>query len=654
MQDQNQTLAPTSPAILDSVVRAAIHPAIGIARLGNSREPDGYFIGPEVDDPPPSKAGTLRDDAGAIKRQAARFRVYGYNAAGEVVAELTGQNASIEWQVHLANRKAQWYSFVLALDVPQARDLQVPLRNPDVIGDARKALAIDPGPRTISGFEQQGEAHHFDSGTFLGVPVPLGELRTDQAGRLLVLGGFGNSGSPRHTPIFDPAHPQTFANAPGWHDDTADGPVRAKVFIGGRCIEAESAWVVCAQPNFAPNTVGWRTMHDLLFDTQVQYGWLQAPEQVSFTRHVLPVLQRMSGLQWVNKGFAAVFGPGCPFDFQNPELLLKLSQKPQCGDFDTYGQLRRSVFNAFRASDNALYDPRSWPWIYGDTFGEAETAPSHMLSPSSVRGQLLARWVNGDFIADWCPQRAPVHELDRVPLVDQPAMLDKAALDFCVADAFHPGIEMSWPMRHLSMYRAPWRIKEAHAHIPEPDYGPLLSQSQVLSPDGPLNAQSPGGLSRWMALPWQVDATGCRSGYDHTYDPYLPTFWPARVPNQVLTEEDYLVAVDTTQPRESRLAAFNRREHWDRNLAGTTFAEKAQCMAEHFGDIGILGVRPGVDDDPDLPSCMQVESRNAALQRAPRVPGAQSTGNAALDKSLHEAGWESLEHYRQALSRFQR
>ena len=46
-----------------------IHPTIGIARLGAS---DGFFIGPEPDEPPPSSYR----DAGGILRQAARFRIF--------------------------------------------------------------------------------------------------------------------------------------------------------------------------------------------------------------------------------------------------------------------------------------------------------------------------------------------------------------------------------------------------------------------------------------------------------------------------------------------------------------------------------------------------------------------------------------------------
>jgi hypothetical protein len=43
--------------------------------------------------------------------------VYGYNAAGEPVAELTADNADIGWTVHVADKKAAWYQFQLALDI---------------------------------------------------------------------------------------------------------------------------------------------------------------------------------------------------------------------------------------------------------------------------------------------------------------------------------------------------------------------------------------------------------------------------------------------------------------------------------------------------------------------------------------------------------
>jgi hypothetical protein len=67
-----------APCVDAVIVRAAIHPAIGVARIGDSV--NEFFIGPEVVDPAPEPPEYYRDAAGALKRQAARFRIYGYNA----------------------------------------------------------------------------------------------------------------------------------------------------------------------------------------------------------------------------------------------------------------------------------------------------------------------------------------------------------------------------------------------------------------------------------------------------------------------------------------------------------------------------------------------------------------------------------------------
>jgi hypothetical protein len=56
-------------------------------------------------------------------------------------------------------------------------------------GFERAGLVIDPGPRPIRGKNTSGPAYAFDTGTFMGTPVYLGELRTDEAGRLIFLGG---------------------------------------------------------------------------------------------------------------------------------------------------------------------------------------------------------------------------------------------------------------------------------------------------------------------------------------------------------------------------------------------------------------------------------------------------------------------------------
>lgn len=90
--DHARPAAKLAPCKDTTIVRAAIHPAIGIARVGDAK--DAFFVGPEVTTPSSEGAGFYRD-GDHLKRQAAKFRIYGYNAAGEVVRELTASNAAI-------------------------------------------------------------------------------------------------------------------------------------------------------------------------------------------------------------------------------------------------------------------------------------------------------------------------------------------------------------------------------------------------------------------------------------------------------------------------------------------------------------------------------------------------------------------------------
>jgi hypothetical protein len=273
-----------------------------------------------------------------------------------------------------------------------------------------------------------------------------------------------------------------FANNDGWYDDICDGPVTAEVRIAGETIPVEPAWVASAPPNYAPDLLAVRTLYDLIYDVHVREGRLSRPEVVSFRDHVFPILRRMCELQWVNAGFAAQFGHGAPNHFLDPRLLAHLANP-----VEEFNELRRTVTNTFRHPERDLISLAPWPWIYGDAMDIATTTPRKNVSLSDTQLWVLERWARGDFAADWDPAIEPPRTLDEVPLRDRPAMIDRAALDFCLADAFHPGCELTWPMRHGSIYEKPFRIRHRRSDEPEPQFPePVLTAEIALGPDGPL------------------------------------------------------------------------------------------------------------------------------------------------------------------------
>ena len=335
-----------------TVVKAAIYPPIGIARVGNS--PDEFYFSPEAPDPRPEAPGFYRDASGALKREAARFRLYGLNAAGQAVVELTAHNAEIEWLATLANTKAAWYQFQIALDIPEAATAPLSFLRNMAVAD-RSLLSITPGERRIAGCNQQGPAYAFANGRFMGTEVYLGELRTDAQGRLIVLGGHGKAAS------YNGAAAITFANNEGWHDDVADGPVNASVRYQGQDLPVDPAWVVVAPPNYAPQQKSVRTMWDLQRDLFVAQGSLAAPLRPSFQHDIRPIFERLSRLQWVNAGFAAAFGWGGSTPFSQAEWMARLASPAE-----ETREWRRTLFNQFRQFKRDAWAPSPWPWLYGD------------------------------------------------------------------------------------------------------------------------------------------------------------------------------------------------------------------------------------------------------------------------------------------------
>lgn len=382
------------------ITKVKIHPAIGIARLGNS--PTDFFIGPEIplDHTPP--AGGYKDSLCRVKRQAARFRLFGYDNTGAVVQELTAADADITWTVQLRNKKAS-----------------TPARNPGVTGADRAGLVIDPGPRTLNGASQSAK---FDTGVFKipgqsAITVPLGEIRTDVDGRLLVLGGFGKSQA-------SPPGPLTgdFLDNNNWCDDVSDGPVTATVKLksDGSTPPVVGAWVISPPPKFAPPLDSVITLYDRLFDLAVTQGWLTAPTKPSYTNDIYPILNRATTVSNVNQSASGHHA------FVHPVI-------------DT--TTRNMIFNFLKGS--------------GGSPGDMPDLNSAQLTSTQLG--LMSAWNSNNFTNDWVGVPKPGTTVT-------PAGMDRAALEACVGMAFFPGIEAggiaATPVINASLYLEPFRLDQ--------------------------------------------------------------------------------------------------------------------------------------------------------------------------------------------------
>ena len=586
---------------LGKIVQCVIHPGIGIARVGNS--PTEYFIGPETPTMPPVTAdGLFKDGQGAIRRQVAKFRLYGLDADGKVVKELTANDAEINWTVHLANKKAVWYDFESALDIPTAQPTT--RRNAKYAGD-RLNLLIDPGPRSVTG---KNDRAAFDTGTFLGTTVPLGEIRTDDLGNLLVFGGFGTSASPTGKPI-------TGFNNLEWYDDVSDGSVSATVKIEDQEIPVTSAWVIVAPPDYAPGIKSIVTMYDIAYQVAVEQQWITPPAKISFTENIYPIFERFNNLQWVNNGFYLDFGWGSPGDFLSPENLSRLSNNSP-----EFQPPREKIFASFRNPDYAETQAHALPPFYGDGVADIplDGNPRNWLAVTQLQYDWLRQWAAGNFIPGFDAELVKPRTLDELPLADRPHALDKAALDFCLGGAFHPGCEATWPMRHASLYSAPFRIKANPSDQPPKDYGAVLMPEVAVSSDGPIGGSSPGDISRWMVLPWQVDTASCGAGYEPQVNPFFPTFWPARVPNQVLPEMHYRQALDPKASEIQRLKQFSLRLDWLRDLLYLTQTGQIEKINQFLADwskVGIITRREVPEGNSLLPPVVHVELQNELIEK---------------------------------------
>ncbi len=526
-----------------------IHPAIGIARVGNA-DSGQFFIGPEIPglpatgEPPGTVVPPFKDRDGRIKPQAARFRIWEYKLIdGKYTPsrEVTLDDSDIldiRWMVHLANVKASFNQF--DGEAGEFKDPK-PKRN---AGIPREKLDIDPGPRIISGRSSVGiEFRKGSSGNTANETWPdpppsplvdwLGELRTDDKGRLIVIGGKGiSAANVPGAPITD------FYNNDHWFDDVSDGPVKAQVTIkvagtGDNVrFDADGGWVIVAPPDFAPHLGNLVTLYETLYDVAAREMDIPSDNAIYDTE--------LKSLKDINK------------ELKNRGRALLRKYRPSFND-DIYPILNGAaevgwVFESARHAHSRMgEDPASWskladpknsrlrdlvmsrvrppptvrkpkkdenmPKLLGDEYKD-KNHPRYRLSLTHTQYALLKQWHKGRFVE---PSKTP-SRANSVPQRITPAGLDRAALENCVGGAFHPGIEVGWQIRHKDLYSEPFRIN----HNAKSTY------------KGETKRIRAGHFTRQMALPWQVDFRDCKG---EKYDDEIFGWWPAQRPDQVFENE---------------------------------------------------------------------------------------------------------------------
>jgi len=551
-----------------------IGPTIGVARLGNSEtdfylEPDTIGGLPRACEPngdlknPPESVRHFKDSSGRVKRQGAYFRIYQIYDDGtsqEITLHSPGVQ-SIEWTVHLANKKACWYNFsglqgnLLYGQSNSYVQKEVPLRNATVTDmDKRRDLIIDPGPRTVSGSHQHKPIDKPSSSDYAfkswpetaaygDLIVSLGDIMTDEAGRLIVLGGFGRSGG--DTSI------TSFAGADTWHDDTSDGPVSCVIIIKNPLHEAPvrielNAWCIVGSPKFAPEVVNIVTLDDTMYDTAIRCletnkdifnnGQFNPAFQPNFKRDILPILQRPGGYRWV----------------ANTPSMNSLSPPPfdPTDKSDQTASLRVAYLELFRipspqdsigaaANDLFTHGFPAMPLNSGSNsvFNQPELIDK-FLTLTETQYFFLSQWSKGLF------------DTGEPKQTDIVTALTQASMGNCVGGPFCPGIEVTWSTRNPHIYAGNSVIRHRHQSDYYNTHGlnPIEDETQVhLAPHAPAGCE-PGDLTKRMAIPWQADFFQCSVQYINFTNPNVnkgdgipmpPTYygywWPPQSPWQVIT-----------------------------------------------------------------------------------------------------------------------
>ncbi|MGY2803581.1 LodA/GoxA family CTQ-dependent oxidase [Bradyrhizobium sp. USDA 4506] len=537
-----------------------IHPGIGIAHVGNS--PDSFYVA--ADTPEGTRdapAGGYKDTNGRVRRQAALFRLYGYDKDGNNLGELPLRSANgepaveVEWSAHLVNKKGAAHRFQDGL----VSNAPTRLRNsngashhyPDTRSpDERAELIIDPGVRAISS-SGASDNPRFDTGAFLGVPVYLGELQVDDGGRLLVLGGLGRAGStiPDNPIGADARSTDYWANNDYWYDDVSDGPVSAAVMLpDGRRIDVsdpkDAAWVVVGPPNFAPPIDALVTLHDVAEEIAINAGWLSERAEADNER-LQSLLSRMDSIGWVSNDARR----GHRFSFAHCQPGTERAR--------IFAMLRDPTAEGGVAIKQAT--ARYMPPLYGDRGPGQPGVPASWFSLLPRQYRLLEKWKQATAATSEAADQPPRTSAGQTP-DERVSELQRIVLDRAVGGPFAPGVEVGQRAKDPATYAGAFRINR-----------------------GPIKA---GDLTSSLSLPWQAGLFLRRENW-----------WPSARPDDVIPQDVFDEVNSLWQPGgKSVREGLEGRVKWDRGLGVSTLLRRPWQNPAATRDDPRDAARRGADD----------------------------------------------------------
>jgi hypothetical protein len=537
-----------------------VHPTINFARLGTSKEyylsPDTNagmpVAGSSTTGGLPIKPGTenqtidasdIRDAEGNLKRQAARFRLFSYDLDGkdvypgaattqEIVQGSKLANGKVVkdiiWTVHVANKKSAAFAVVPLVGIDAYAGNNLPqLRNPQVYSDVNStrrlsALVIDPGPRALAAsakskvhFDAKSTPSWSNNGAVEELPSyqkyfpqgklyepagkldSLGEMLTDEQGRLLVLSGHGRTAA-QYDEYGDPVPLTGDLNNASWFDDTSDGAVSATVvFEDGTYEEAFGAWVVCCDPSYAPQIRNVVSIWDDVYDVWIRELGLQPEiyEKGSFNTDYKPAFGTM-----VKPVFRAALLQRWTVNL--PPMAVRAHEAVDAiTAADNPDKTIMAGLNFIRnpnIEDEENVGVPLMPLSVGD-------AGKSFLAVSKTQYFFLDQWSRNKYLPGDGQPLGPGEKLDMASLVN------------CLGGRYVPGIELSYVVRCTDIYQQDWRktgagpfrVKHKPMAYNKAQTGTPFLTGGWLPLKNMTDGIEPGDLSKFMAVPWQTDYNSC-------------------------------------------------------------------------------------------------------------------------------------------------